>query len=121
VKAEEKTPETPQGISEDEAKSLIENAIKAALIPLQEANTALTEKNKSLSDELSSLKELIVKSTEKDQEFSESYQKHYREFKKLEDDFLSIEIRPGGVATPRQQSKGGRQITDAMILKSLGI
>lgn len=101
-------------MTEDEVKALIDTAVKAAIEPLQ-------TKNGELEGEIKSLKDALATKDEEQKAFQEKYGEHFREFKRLEEDFLSIEVRPGGtVARIRQESKGMR-VTDAMILANLGM
>jgi cell division septum initiation protein DivIVA len=113
VKGDEKPEDTPKGMTEDEVKALIDTAVKAAVEPLE-------AKNAELIVEIKSLKDAIAIKDDEQKEFSEKYAEHFREFKRLEEDFLSIEVRPGGtVATPRREAKN-LHVTDAMILANLG-
>lgn len=114
VEGDEKPEDKPQGMTEEQVKALIDEAVKAAVEPL-------ATKNGELEGEIKNLKDALAKKDEEQKAFQEKYGEHFREFKRLEEDFLSIEVRPGGsVARPRQESKGMR-VTDAMILANLGM
>jgi len=102
VEGGEETPETPApaGLTEDEVKSLIEAAVKEAVTPV----------SKALEDIAKAYKDLEEKHT-----------KLESEHKQLEGDVLKIEVRPGAVATRSTTPSQRKPLTDAMVLRSIGL
>lgn len=103
VKAGEETPETPApvaGLTEEEAKSLIEAAVQEAIAPVAKALEDIAKAYKDLEEKHTKLTE---------------------EHKQLESDVLKIEVRPGKVATRATTPTQRAPLTDAMVLRSIGL
>lgn len=115
VKVEEKPEEKPQGMTEEQVKALIDAAVTAAVKPLEDAKTAL-------ENEIKSLKEAITKTAGDHEELHKNFSETRTEFKKLEEDFLNVEIRPGQIFNKKTAPTATRQlpVTDALCLGSLG-
>ena len=89
VKAGEETPEAPKSITAEEVKSLIDAALAA--------------QKEAFDGEIKTLKEALITAVGTIETFTKAFETHLGEFKALEKDILSIEVRPG-----KQQSKSAR-------------
>lgn len=104
VKGDEKPAETPiNGITEDEVKTLIAEAVDATTKTL----------TKAFED---TLKKLV---TDEVETIKKSLGEQERKYTKLEKEVLNIEtVRPGRVSTVKSMTQV--PVTDEMVLKNLG-
>jgi HK97 family phage prohead protease len=116
VKAEEKTEETPTpvGITEDEVKSLIAEAVKTATATLAEKIEELKATNEATMKAIDEIVSAYSVLEEKHATLEKSH-------KTLEGDFLKIEVRTDGKAYKSTPARPTTIVTDARVLKSLGL
>jgi hypothetical protein len=103
----------PKQMTEEEAKSLVESAVKSAIEPIE---AALAEAKALNAANLKAIDDLVAANAALEEKHAHLAVSH----KSLETDFLRIEVRPGAAtATPRER-KSLHTVTDAMVLRSIG-
>lgn len=108
-----------------EAKSLIEE-FNGKLAEFQEATNktvekAVTEAVKSLQGELKQVSEAFAQLASTHTALESKYTALETSHKQLESDVLKIEVRPGDRQGTPRQAKGIEHLTDAVVLKSIGL